>query len=327
MFKIGLQAKRHALSSGAPRGAEPRILFITATRIGDAVISTSILKHLLRQYPTARFTVACGPVAAGVFEAMPRLERLILMPKLKWDGHWFKLWGQTLSTRWDRVVDLRGSGTALFLFARHRQILKGGRRPGSRLGQLADSIGLSPPPLPTAWYRPEDRARAAALLPAGTPYIGLGPTANWAGKVWEPARFVALYQRLRSGPLADARPVIFAGPGAMEAKLAQPVLDALPEAIDLTGRLTLPQAAACLARCALFVGNDSGLMHLAAAAGAPTLGLFGPSPVDEYAPAGRRTAVAVAPGPAGKAPMDALTVDAAEAAAMALLKTEGQVAA
>jgi heptosyltransferase-3 len=68
-------------------------------------------------------------------------------------------------------------------------------------------------------------------------------------------------------------------------------------------------------------------MHLAAAAGAPTLGLFGPSPVDEYAPAGRRTAVAVAPGPAGKAPMDALTVDAAEAAAMALLKTEGQVAA
>lgn len=326
MFKLGLQSKRHA-SPTAETPAAPRILFITATRIGDAVISTGILKHLLRQYPSARFTVACGPVAAGVFEAMPRLERLILMPKQKWDGHWFKLWGQTVTTRWDRVVDLRGSGTALFLLARQRQILKGGRRPGSRLGQLAASMGLAPPPLPIAWYGEAERARAATLLPDGMPYIGLGPTANWAGKVWPGERFVALYQRLRQGPLAQARPVIFSGPGDMEAKLAQPVLDALPEAIDLTGRLTLPQAAACLARCTLFIGNDSGLMHLAASAGAPTLGLFGPSPVDEYAPAGRRTAVAVAPGPAGRAPMDALTVEAAEAAARALLRTEGQVAA
>ena len=73
------------------------------------------------------------------------------------------------------------------------------------------------------------------------------------------------------------------------------MLAALPQAIDLCGALTLPEAAACLARCALFVGNDSGLMHLAAAAGAPTLGLFGPTQTAEYAPAGRRTAVAVAP--------------------------------
>ncbi|WP_227310601.1 glycosyltransferase family 9 protein [Acidisoma cellulosilyticum] len=305
----------------------PRILFITATRIGDAVISTGILKHLLRQNPTARVTVACGPVAAGVFQAMPQLERLILMPKQKMDGHWFKLWGQTLGTRWDQVIDLRGSGTALFLLARHRQILKGGRRPGSRLGQLAESMGIAPPPLPIAWYSEADRARARALLPNGAPYIGLGPTANWAGKVWPPERFVALFQRLRAHALPDARPVIFAGPGPAEAALAQPVRDALPDAIDLTGRLTLPQAAACLARTALFVGNDSGLMHLAAAAGAPTLGLFGPSPVDEYAPSGRRTAVAVAPGPAGKAPMDGLTVEAAAEVAMALLKDEGRIAA
>ncbi len=74
--------------------------------------------------------------------------------------------------------------------------------------------------------------------------------------------------------------------------MAAPLLTALHDAIDLVGKLTLPEAAACLARCALFVGNDSGLMHLAAAAGAPTLGLFGPTPAQEYAPAGpRATAV------------------------------------
>jgi len=92
------------------------------------------------------------------------------------------------------------------------------------------------------------------------------------------------------------------------------VLAALPDAIDLCGALSLPEAAACLARAALFVGNDSGLMHLAAAAGAPTLGLFGPTPAEEYGPAGRSTAVAMARGAA----MTDLSVDDAFAAAVCL---------
>jgi ADP-heptose:LPS heptosyltransferase len=108
---------------------------------------------------------------------------------------------------------------------------------------------------------------------------------------------------------------VLAGPGAEERAMAAPLLASLPGAIDLAGRLTLPEAAACLARAALYVGNDSGLMHLAAAAGAPTLGLFGPTPVAEYAPVGRRAGVACAPG--GR--MQALTVQAAYDAACGLL--------
>ena len=56
-----------------------RILFITSNRIGDAVLSTGLLDHLIRTYPQARFTVATGPVAEGVFTRMPGLERLITM--------------------------------------------------------------------------------------------------------------------------------------------------------------------------------------------------------------------------------------------------------
>jgi ADP-heptose:LPS heptosyltransferase len=93
------------------------------------------------------------------------------------------------------------------------------------------------------------------------------------------------------------------------------VLAALPGAIDLAGRLTLPEASACLARVALFVGNDSGLMHLAAASGAPTLGLFGPTPAHEYSPAGPHTAVAVSPSTR----MADLTVEAALRAAETLV--------
>ncbi len=61
--------------------------------------------------------------------------------------------------------------------------------------------------------------------------------------------------------------------------------------IDLVGKVDLLTAYACLKRARLFVGNDSGLMHLAAAAGAPTLGLFGPSDERLYAPWGPRARV------------------------------------
>jgi heptosyltransferase III len=295
-----------------------RILFITATRLGDAVLSTGLLDHLARTYPTARFTVASGPVAAGVFARMPGLERLIVVEKQRFDLHWWHLWRASAGTRWDLAVDLRGSALTLLLRAGRRAIMRGGRRPGHRLTHLAGALGLVDPPLPVAWIAAEDHAEAAALLPAGVPLIGLGPTANWDGKIWPAERFTALFQAL-AGRIPGARPVVFGGPGGTEAAAAAPVLAALPDAVDLVGRLTLPQAAACLSRCMLFAGNDSGLMHLAASTGIPTLGLFGPTPASEYAPAGALTAVALAEGEPGNAPMSALPVAAAVRAAEALL--------
>ena len=49
-----------------------RILFVSSNRIGDAVLTTGLADHLLRTYPAARFTVACGPAAEGIFTRMPR---------------------------------------------------------------------------------------------------------------------------------------------------------------------------------------------------------------------------------------------------------------
>lgn len=294
-----------------------RILFITATRIGDAVLSTGLLDHLLRLHPAARFTVACGPAAEGVFSRMPRLDRTLIVRKLRFDGHWVRLWRDTVGQAWDLVVDLRGSALSFLLLARRRAVLRG-RQDGHKLRQLAGVLNLDPPPAPTCWFNDADRARADALLPLG-PWIGLGPTANWEGKVWPPDRFAALFHSVREAGMPGARAVVFAGPGAAERALAAPALAALPGAVDLAGRLSLPEASACLARCALFVGNDSGLMHLAAAAGAPTLGVFGPSPVRQYGPTGPRTAAVVAPGPEGAAPIAGVTVAAAVSAAMALV--------
>ena len=289
-----------------------RILFVTSNRIGDAVLSTGLLDHLLRAHPRARFTVACGPAAEGVFLRMPNLERLITMEKRPWGRHWLPLWAASVGTVWDLVVDIRGSALSWLVPTRARARMR--RRPGHKTEQLAAVLGVTPPPLPVAWTSPQDRARAAALLPPG-PLLALGPTANTDLKIWPAERFVALFRALATGPLAGARPVVFGGPERRERPLAAPVLAALPEAIDLCGALSLPEAAAALAGCALFVGNDSGLMHLAAAAGTPTLGLFGPTPADEYRPAGRRTAIARSP--TGR--MEDLAVADAAAAAARLL--------
>lgn len=295
-----------------------RILFITSSRIGDAVISCGILERLRLDHPTARFTIACGTAAEGVFTRFPALERLIVFEKEKRDLHWLKLWLKVAPHVWDLVVDVRGSGISLFLATKRRKILRGGRRPGRRYAQLGAAFGFTPPPLPVAWTAPEDDAKAAALLGPG-PIIALGPTANWDGKIWPPERFVDLYHAISTN-IHNARPAIFGGPGDAETRRAAPVLAALPNAINLVGTLTLPEAAACLRKSAIYIGNDSGLMHLAAAAGTPTLGLFGRSKASEYAPAGLRTAIAIAPGPEGEAPMEGLDTGAVLAAALSLLK-------
>ena len=271
-----------------------RILFIASSRVGDAVLSTGLLDHLLRCHPEARITVACGRPAVGVFARMPGRERTLVIDKRRWNLHWLPLWGWAAARRWDLVVDIRGSALAYMVWTRRRAVMR--PRPGHKIAQLAAVLGLAEPPAPVAWSAPEDDRRARALLPPGRPIVALGPTANWDPKIWPPERFTALFNALAEGPLPGAVPVVLGGPGAAERARAAPVLAGLPGAIDLCGALSLAEAAACLRRARLFVGNDSGLMHLAAAAGAATIGLFGPTEAAVYAPVGRSAEAVCADG-------------------------------
>ncbi|NQW12169.1 MAG: glycosyltransferase family 9 protein [Alphaproteobacteria bacterium] len=270
-----------------------RALFITSTRLGDAVLSTGVLAHLLDRSPDARVTVACGPVAVPLFATVPGVEAVIPMIKGPLGAHWRRLWVRTVGTRWDVVVDLRGSALAWTLRAGERRVFRTPVGDEHRVDQLRHGLGIAAAIEPRLWLSGADRAAAAALLGDDPrPVLALCPTANWSFKAWPADRFVALIERLTGagGDLAGAR-VLVAG-GAAERVMAAPVLAAIPEAraIDAIGTVPLTALAAALARCRLVVANDSGLMHLAAAAGAPTLGLFGPSQETHYAPRGPMTA-------------------------------------
>lgn len=304
-----------------------KILFVTATRVGDAVLSTGLLSHLIDRFPAARFTIAAGPDAAPLFEDVPGLDRLISLPKRRWSMHWATLYRAAVFRRWDMVVDLRASALAYLLWTRERRVAVSGRRPEHRVRQLARIFALDPPPSPHLWIAARRDADAARLVPPGGLVIAIGPAANWRGKEWRAERFAELAQRLTApeGLWPGARVAVLAAPH--ERPQATPLLQSLPpqRCIDLVGKVDLLTAAAVLRRCALFIGNDTGLMHLAAAAGTPTLGLFGPSPIEQYAPWGAHTAtVATAIPHRDLIPpdfnrlttdtlMDSLSVDAAEA--------------
>ncbi|HTZ76741.1 MAG TPA: glycosyltransferase family 9 protein [Stellaceae bacterium] len=308
------------------------ILFVTATRIGDAVLSTGLLSHLIERHPGARITIAAGPVAAPLFEAVPGLEQLIAVEKQPYGLHWLALYGQVAPRRWDLVVDLRGSALAYLLWARERRVAGKSDPREHQVRALGRLLDLDPPPAPRLWTLPSHEAAAAALIPAGGPVLAVGPAANWRGKTWRAERFAELARRLTApdGLLPGGRVAVLAG--AHEREQAAPVLAAIPPArrLDLVGRADLLTAAAALRRSELFVGNDTGLMHIAAAVGVPTVGLFGPSPAARFAPWGPRTAVAqTALSPAElmgpgfdhrttETLMDSLSVEAAEAAVRGL---------
>ena len=282
---------------GPPTPGAMKILFITSNRIGDAVLSTGLLDHLITAFPHARITLACGPLAAPLFAEAPNIERIIPMAKQSMSRHWLGLWSATVGRVWDMVVDLRASALAWFLMAKDRRVLHKTDEPIHRVRLLSGVLGLKTVAPPRIWSGPAYSAMAEDAIEEGGPVFAVGPTANWGGKQWPAESFAELIARMTAtdGRMPDARVAIF-GAGN-ERAAAAPVIDSVPadRCIDLVGRVDLLTAYACIERCRLYVGNDSGLMHLAAASGTPTLGLFGPSRDEHYAPWGEHTAVVRTP--------------------------------
>ncbi len=267
------------------------ILFITSSRIGDAVLSSGLIKHMIDEAPHATFTIAGGPLVMPLFRDMPGMEKLIPFEK-KGMAHWLDLWSQTRKRRWSLVCDMRGSAIASFLRTGRRAVKK---PPNAALGPLHKVVEAArvlriedDPPAPYLFTSAATEARAADLTQGSGPILALAPAANWVGKTWPAERFAVLAAELLgpAGPMAGGRLMIVGGPGDRMAGEVVRRSMARDRLIDLVGSVDLLTTYACLKRARLFVGNDSGLMHLAAAAGAPTLGLFGPSDDRLYAPWG-----------------------------------------
>jgi heptosyltransferase-2 len=114
----------------------------------------------------------------------------------------------------------------------------------------------------------------------------IAPGASYgAAKCWPPEYFAQFADRLISECDAD---VIFFGT-ANEKEIAAHILSSMKSrAISLVGETSMRDLAAMLASCSVFVGNDSGAMHVAAAAGLPVIGIFGSTDPEATAPVTER---------------------------------------
>lgn len=188
------------------------------------------------------------------------------------------------------MIDVRGTGIAFLLPAKKRKVWQSSKTERLKVHQIAAWFGLSKTPLNHIWTGKQHAAKAEKLLPTKHMYIAFSPAANWDKKCWPLSHFISLAQKILKNPKAFPNPKFLILGTASQRKEVNALFQGLTEknTIDLMGKADLLTLAECLKRCQLFVGNDSGLMHLAAACGTPTLGLFGPSPVKIYGPWGQK---------------------------------------
>jgi ADP-heptose:LPS heptosyltransferase len=158
----------------------------------------------------------------------------------------------------------------------------------------------------------EDQAAAALAVPLPEAFLAIHPGSGSPRKNWPAERFAALADALSPG----RRFALVAGPADDQSSAA---LLALAPRARVLRELPLRLLGGVLARAAVYVGNDSGVSHLAAAFGAPTLALFGPTDPAAWAPLG--SLVRTLRGEAGE--LAAISVAAASAVAKAL-KSEGR---
>ena len=273
-----------------------RLLFIGNTRLGDCVLSTGLLEDVCKYY-NAKATVICGSLGATIFKKFPSVDKVIILRKKKYSYHWFELWKEIRSTYWDVVCDLRGTPVSWCIRTKKRIILSKRKNiTEHRINGLAKLNPLNRSPMPKIWLNESIKNEGKKLLQGRSkPFLVIGPTANWEAKIWPTNNFINLAKKLiESSYFKGGTLVIVGGPG--EEEIGKNIMSqaAKINPINLIGEPILPTAA-IFSFSRLYIGNDSGLMHLAAAIGAPTLGLFGPTDDQIYSPLGRNTMVVRTP--------------------------------
>jgi heptosyltransferase III len=279
----------------------PRILVVALRRLGDVLFATSLIASLRRTFRQAVIDVLVFENTAGILEGNPDIDRIVTMPSRPSVGQGLVL-AMRLAKRYHLAVSTQ-SGDRPTLFAllagrRHVGPIDGGARgalrrlvlsrsvaprPGShRLDEmlrLADALGVArvahlvcPGDISlldsasTALRRPRlDDEQYYAVIHAAPMF----QYKRWTVDGW---RELASHLRARGLKI-----VATGGPAAAERAYLDLVWGDLPAVVRRDGQLAWPELTRLLTRARLFVGPDTSVTHLAAAAGCPTVALFGPT--------------------------------------------------
>jgi len=306
---------RRAFPTVAGASNPKRIVFLRPCCIGDVVMATAALSALREVFPEAHITWAVGPWSARAIKHHPAIDAVLDtgadMP-LRTPATFFPFLRRLRAGAYDMAVSLVRSplmSLALYLagIPLRAGLDSGGRGfaynlrvpidPAAREHEseiyLKVVSAIAGRELQAAANLPvTERARAAARArlaaeSIGAPFIvahpggGANPGAQLASKRYPPARFAAILNRVAEDRAADV--ILLGGPG--DADLAAEVAGHLTVgSSSWVDQLSFEEIGALAADALLYIGNDTGLTHLAAASGARAVMLMGPTDPRRYAP-------------------------------------------
>ena len=288
------------------------LLIIKLRYIGDVLLATPTLRALKAARPDVRITMMVNRGTEGVLSGNPDIDEILVLDKGSVAAQW-RLIVELRRRRFDTVLDLTDGDRSAFLSwisgasvrigfndeHRRRGICYSAvvpPQPGLRHRIDRDLAALKPLGIharetpPSLWLTGEDDTAADQLLnrlglSRDQPIMIVQPGARYWFKAWPAERFAELADRLAN----DYGFQVLIGGSREEEALAQRIqATARTSPVSIAGLTTLKQFASIAKRAALFVGNDSGAMHIAAAVGTPMVALFGPSNPDEWGPHGGR---------------------------------------
>jgi heptosyltransferase III len=290
------------------------ILAIKLRYLGDVLLATPTLHALKTAYPAARLSVLVNRGTEAVLRANPDVDEIILIDRGSIVQQTRFVW-EIRRRRFDTVVDLTDGDRAAFLtWISGASVRIGfnaeerwtGRcyttvvRPDAGVHRIERDMAAVlplgaaiPNGVPRLRLTPEEDAAAEELaaqlgFSKDRPWVMIQPGARYWFKAWPPERFAELADRLNDRFGCQ----IVVGGSPEEESLTQSVVrQAKSRLLSIAGRSDVRTLAALLKRSALFVGNDTGAMHIAAAVGTPVVGLFGPSNPREWGPRGSVTEI------------------------------------
>ena len=285
-----------------------RILFFSLSNIGDAIMTTPALQALHTRYPKAIIDIVADRRSAEIFKYCPYRGKLFYKQKREiLRGGWLLL--QTLRAKhYDLIVDLRTDGLAYLLHA-DKRLTKWHRKNNGLHSveqhmSIISSINVSGQIPPChIWLSDTEKHFADQVLYVykNKRLLGLGPGANSRKKIWPADRFVTLVNQISDR--FDA--IILFGSKRDHAYAEYVHLHTACPCINLCEKTSLLEAAAVMDHIGLYIGNDSGLGHMASAMSKPTMTIFGPGEPERYRPWGHRAMLAAANGQA----IDQVTVE------------------
>jgi lipopolysaccharide heptosyltransferase I len=301
-----------------------KILLIRLSSIGDVLHGTPVAKTLREHFPSAEISWIVGEKSQDILHGNPYLDKIILWQREQWEkelrqGAWRKgyenfrfLERQLRLEQYDLTIDMQGllltgligwrSGAKTRigfaqakegspLFYTHRVETKEPMPIVNHYLQLLKPLGINQVstsmvmPVAAEHNKFADNLFISNGITKDDTVVILNPATSWITKCW-PAAYFSILGNLLQQKL-KVKIILLGAPGDI------PLLDSIISGIsgaviNLAGKTNLKELAAVIQKAQVFIGGDTGPLHIAAAVGTPTISLFGPTNPSTYAPLGEK---------------------------------------